>query len=117
MAATRVIGITKVIFGGTDFGTKPGADIELGGFTKEPVFGSGVLAGATHTPVPMKVSCVLVVKSDTDVEKIRNFEGQIDFETDVGIRYSSANAWVSESVKLSQDGLAVTIMGAAAVKV
>ena len=117
MAASRVLGIVKVVFNGVDFGTKPGATMKLGGFKKTPVFGSGVLAGYSHEPEPCEVHCTLIMKSSTDTEKIRTYEGQIDYVTDIGITYSSADAVVSESVDIGADGLGVVIMGSAAVKI
>jgi hypothetical protein len=120
MAASRVLGVTKVIFGGTDFGTRPGATIKLGGDKKTPQFGSGILAGFSHEPQACEFQGTLIVKGSTDTEKVRNYEGQIDFVCDTvpPITYSSADAVVDTAdVELGPDGLKFNAMGTAAVKV
>lgn len=112
----KTLGVTKVALNGNDPGTLPGTTVKLGGKTKDPRYASGVLAGFSETPVPFELRANFIMKSSTDVEAIRRFEGQCDFITDVGIVYSSTDATITEPPEIGADGISCVIMGTAAVK-
>jgi hypothetical protein len=112
----KTLGVTKVALNGNDPGTLPGTTVKLGGVTKDPRYASGVLTGFSETPVPFELRCQFIMKSATDVETIRSFEGQCDFITDVGQTYSSSDATITEPPEIGADGITCVIMGTAAVK-
>ena len=73
------------------FGRVPsekGATLEVGGVSKEPVAtDSGIVGFKDGDPVPAKVSLSIHHKKGLGVLALRDFEGNIDFETDTGVSF------------------------------
>lgn len=115
----KVIGIVRVTLDGVDYGTKQGATLELGGFTKTSSFASGRRTGSSQEPAASKLAATFEGLPDTDIEAIRNFAGQVDYLSDNGIHYSCPNAETMENAKISDNGggIEVSIEGDPAVKV
>jgi hypothetical protein len=114
----KVFNIPIVKLNQVDYRTLPNSTLKLGGMKGEPKYASGVLSGFAESPEAAEFDGGFEVMSDTDIEAIRNFKGQIDYVTDVGITYSSSNSQITESLELNPgDGVKVKIMGEASVKV
>lgn len=73
------------------FGRVPsekGATLEMGGITKEAVATDfGIEGFKDGDPQPAKVSISIHHKKGLSVTALRDFEGNIDFETDTGVSF------------------------------
>lgn len=114
----NVFNIPVVKLNSVDYRTKPGATLKLGGLKAEPRYASGKLTGFANEPEAAEFDGAFEIMSDTDLEAIRKFHGQVEFITDVGITYASSNAQLTETLELTPgDGAKFKIMGEAAVKI
>jgi tail tube protein len=114
---SKVFNIPIVKLNGVDYRTKPGATLKLGGMKAEPRYASGKLTGFAEEPEASEFDGAFEIMSDTDIEAIRNFHGQAEYLTDVGITYASNTAQITETPELTPgDGIKFKIMGEAAVK-
>jgi Phage tail tube protein len=113
----KSVGLIKVKIDGIDYGTLPDCEAELGGVTREPIYASG-RTFLPETPVACRIRLGVVIKSDTDIETIRKIDGKVvEFETDVGITYTSANCSIAAPPTISNAGARFELIGEAAVKV
>lgn len=73
------------------FGRVPsekGATLDIGGISKEPVKVDGAVLGFRDgDPEPAKISLSIHHKKGISVTQLRDFEGNIDFETDTDVSF------------------------------
>lgn len=68
--------------------TEKGSTLDLGGFSKEAVLTDGGVAGFKDgDPVPGKVDMSIHHHKGISLELLRDFTGNIDFETDTGTSF------------------------------
>lgn len=112
--------IAQVKLNGVPYGTKPGASINLGGVNYEIDFADGKPSGFLGTPTQAEITCNFQVRSDTDIEAIRNFQGIAEFVMlDVAGKptYSITDSRVAETISIQPgEGIAVRIIGTPAEK-
>lgn len=116
----RVFGVVKVRLNGTDYRTKPGAEIDVGGRRYTSQFGNGKRSGVSWEPVPSVLSAEFLVSSQLDWEAIRDFkDGIAEYVTDVGIVLAADNCTVVEPPAFAGEGkgISITIEGDPAYKV
>lgn len=100
----KVFSVVKVRINQVDYRTKPGWELDLGGFSRTSQYASGVRSGTADEPVGSRAAGSVEIMSDTDLETLRNFDGGlIEYITDVGITYSAPNSSLMAPPKL-QDG-------------
>ena len=119
MANAVVTGTVIVRYNNLSISSKPGAKLDLGGYTRTPVFADGVLIGSSSKPEASKVSCTLAHTSSSDLDTLNNaFDGTLLFETDSGVTFTIRNAFLVKPPELTGDGgdVAVEFAGQPAVK-
>jgi hypothetical protein len=100
----NVFSIVKVWIDDIDYRTKPGWELDLGGFTRTSQYASGRRSGTAQEPVGSKAAGAIEIMTDTELERLRRFDGgTIKYETDVGIIYVAPNSSLMAPPKL-QDG-------------
>lgn len=108
--AGKNAGIVKIKIGGIDYGTKPGWKFSMGGMERTSEVASGEVDGYFETPVPAKFSGSVSIKSTTDFEALRNFNGgDVTYINDVGHEYVSANATMVKPPELADGGGGATL--------
>lgn len=113
----KSVGVVKLKIDGVDYGTLPDSEMEPGGVTRDPIYASGRVF-LPETPVAARFRGGIVLKSDTDLEAIRNIDGKVvEFETDVGITYTSANCAIAAPPTVSTAGVRFELIGDPSVKV
>lgn len=77
--------------------TMPGAKLDLGGFTREPVEGSNQVLGYAEKPKAAMLECEIAVGKMTNLEDFRQAtDVTITFEADTGQVWVVRNAWLTE---------------------
>ena len=117
--ASTVVGVERAVLNGIDYRTKQGATLELGGVTKTSQYASGRRSGSSSEPMGSKLTATFEWMADTDVDAIRDFEGEAIYITDAGVIYSVPNAETIEPPMANDNGggIEVTIEGDKAVRV
>lgn len=116
----KTAGIVKIKIGGVDYGTKPGWSFDMGGVERTTEVASGEVDGTFETPVPSKFSGSVTVKSTTDLEALRNFDGgDVTYINDVGHEYVARDStMVKPPVVMGEgQGVKLEIEGKPAIKV
>lgn len=89
--------------------TLEGAKINIGGLEREEVLGNEVL-GFTEKPVAATVECTIAHSAATDLVALRNItDATVTFETDTGITYMVAPAWITKPPELTAGGAEVEL--------
>lgn len=83
--------------------TMPGAKIDIGGDKRDPVVGSHTVHGYAEAIMPSRVDCEISVGPNTSLAKIRDItDATVTFECDTGQVYIVRNAWVSETLTVTE---------------
>lgn len=109
---TQYLGRVTVRVNGEGLESKPGANIDLGGITRESIVSDQGM-GFKETPKPSRVECEMSVKRGTSVEALRTLtDATLVFDTDTGQSYIVRNAYTAETPKLTGDaGWSLVFMG------
>lgn len=92
----KLTGICKIKIDGALVRTKEGATIQMGGYTRTPQYGDGVLIGYTEAPMAAVVTATLQHASDTDIDAINNgVDVSIIFDCDSGPQFLVRSAFRS----------------------
>lgn len=114
----KVTGIIDVKINGALQRTKEkSSSLETGGFTREAVKGGRRVHGYSETVQEAVFETTLIHVSDFDLAFYNDLtEATLECITDTGLTYMVANAFVSEPVKIDENGEAtLKMMGDAAV--
>jgi hypothetical protein len=97
----QVTGICYVKVNGSVLRTKEGATLDLGGKARTPVVGHEVY-GYAEKVQPAVLEAKLAHTADTDLTDIKDWvDATLIFETDTGKQFIVANAFTTDTVKLS----------------
>lgn len=111
----QVTGRVTVKLNGASLKSRPGASIDIGGVTREPVENDQGTVDYRETTRASVVTCTLVHTSDLDLIALRNFvNGTLLFECDSGPKYVVPGAFVQEIGELSEGEVEVTFGGSPA---
>ena len=82
--------------------TLPGAKLDLGGVTREPVIGNNKVLGYAEKPKESMLECEIAVGRATDLEQFRQAtDVTVTFEADTGQVWSIRNAWLVDPPQVS----------------
>jgi hypothetical protein len=83
----------------------PGAKLELGGVDRTPVMDRGKIVGYTEQQTPCKLNCQISLGLGGSLGLLRVATNEnITFETDIGISYIIANAFLTKPPVLTAGG-------------
>lgn len=83
--------------------TLPGASIDIGGKERKPVVGSNSVHGFAEVTKEAMVECEISVGPETSLEQIRSMtDVTINFQCDTGQAYIVRNAFVVDTLKLTE---------------
>lgn len=102
--AADVHDIAIVKLNGIDYRTKEGATLETGGFSRTSQYASGVRTGSSRKPMASRCTVTFEHMSDTDVDAIKNFAGDIDYITSTGQIYRAPNSQIMEPPRIQDQG-------------
>lgn len=81
----------------------PGAKIDIGGNKRDPVVGSHTVYGYAEQVQPARVEVEISVGPNTSLAKLRDItDATITFECDTGQVYIVRNAWLSETLTVTE---------------
>lgn len=107
--AGKLSGRAFVRINGDLLPTLEGAKINVGGMEREEVIGPTVL-GFVEKPVAAVVECNIAHDSTTDLMALREItDATITFETDTGLTYMVAPAWITKPPELTAGGAEVAL--------
>lgn len=95
------LGKARIKVGGGLVDSLPGATLDLGGNTRNPVIGSNKVLGYAETPKEARLECQVSMGKGTSMQAFDTTDTTITFEADTGQVYSLANAWLVEPPKLT----------------
>lgn len=97
----QLTGIAFIKVDGVMLQTKPGAKLKLGGKKREPKIGHKVY-GYTETTEQAELDCTAYHSAAMDVEALRNATASVIlFETDTGVTFQISNAFLLETLELT----------------
>ncbi|MDR1368486.1 MAG: phage tail tube protein [Candidatus Accumulibacter sp.] len=81
-------GIAYIRVDGLTLASMPGATLNPGGFTREPVITDSGIVGSIEKPVEARVKCDAAISTEDDLAKIAaTVNATITFETSAGATY------------------------------
>lgn len=100
----QVTGIINITIDGAKMRTKENsATLDFGGESRSPITGNGRLHGFANKFMATKLEATLIHMGDTDVETINSYtDVTVQVETDTGITYQIAHAFVTEPCQLKE---------------
>lgn len=106
---SKIAGIARIKANGELLESLPGAELDIGGFERELKSGHAVY-GHVEKVMPSSVTCTIVWKFETPVEKLRDMvDGVILYEADNGVTYKISNAVLTKTIKLKDESGEVTL--------
>lgn len=108
----QVFGKAVVTVGGKRYNTKPGASLDPGGTSREPVVGDGGVAGNQDSINAPQLECTIIKTADVTLKEIQDItDATISFDGDDGSSYVISGGFSGPAPKLSRDGIAATFYG------
>lgn len=108
----KVTGLVYISLDGTKLHSEKGAEIDVGGASKEAQMSvHGFVGHAVDEIKPGVITGTLIHTSDIDVVALQAWTGNALFETDSGQRYQVRNAAVTGTITLAGNRVKVTISG------
>lgn len=95
------LGKVRLKVAGALVDSMPGATLDLGGNTRNPVIGGNKVLGYAETPKEARVEFQVSVARGTSLQAFDTTDATITFESDTGQVWSLANAWLVEPPKLT----------------
>lgn len=114
----QVTGIVKIFLNGTLQRSKEGAKLITGGKERTAQVGHSVY-GFSEKVVPAQLEFIMAHMADTDLMELNNLtEATAKFETDTGLSYMLANAFLTKPTELTggEGDVAVEMQGDPAVE-
>jgi len=108
---------TSIIFikvNGKTIEAKPGITVSFGGMEREPVFAAGRVVGYTEKVVNSSLDCSIAHDQNVSIDEARNYtEVTLVAETDTGVQYQCAGAWLASPPELKDEngGLSLKFAG------
>lgn len=115
----QVTGTVIVKMNSKSLRSKEGAEMDLGGFSREAVYGDNELIGFARKPKAASVKATLAHTSATDLQALADAENvTIIFQTDTGKTYTIRNAFAVEppTLKGGSGDVEIEFMGKPAVE-
>lgn len=107
-----VLGRAVVTVGGKRYNTKPGATLDPGGISREPVVGDTGVAGPQASNNAPSIECTIIKTDEVTLKEIQDItDATITFDGDDGSSYIITNGFNGPVPKLSRDGISATFYG------
>lgn len=107
---TQFIGKATIKVGGNTLNTLPGAKLNLGGFTREPVVGSTKVLGYSEKVEPSMIDCSVALAKGQSLKGLDFSDATVTFLADTGQVWSLANAFLSSPLEVTaQDGGSIAL--------
>lgn len=104
-------GRATISYDGKRLQPKPGATLNLGGVARTPDPLDDGTVGFTEATAAPELSCTVPLKSDLDVEGLRNMTGaNVVFESDTGKSWVIRDAFTVDAISVGAD-VALKISG------
>jgi hypothetical protein len=103
---TQVTGRAYISLSGVRVASKEGATLDIGGTSKEGVAADHGVAGWQGSTAIPSIECTLLHTDDSPVtlEQIRDFSGNVTFQTDTNKTWILRDAWHKGIPKLTSKG-------------
>lgn len=109
---TQVTGRVYIALNGQRIRSKEGAELDIGGVSRDAAKSDAGVDGYTETVEAPKVTCKV---NDTALIKVKDFQdfrdGTLTFETDTGKVYTVTNAFCSKPPKMGKGEWDLEFMG------
>lgn len=110
--SNRVMGRAQIKANGQMLDSHPGAALDLGGVMRESVIGANGVHGFKESIKQSKLEVEISVKPGTSLAEIQRWDDiTTTFEADTGQTYVQSNAWVTDTLSLTDnDGKAKVVI-------
>lgn len=100
----QLIGKATVKIGGNTLNTLPGAKLNLGGVSREPVMGANKMLGYAEKPEAGMVECEVALAKGQSLKGLDFSDATVTFIVDTGQVWSGANAFLASPLEMTAEG-------------
>ena len=101
---TQFVGRATVKVGGNTLNSLPGAKLNLGGFSREPVMGSNEMLGYAEKAEAGMVELEVALAKGQSMQGLDFSDATVTFIADTGHVWSGANAFLAEPLAMTAEG-------------